>query len=80
MENKVLAPLSPKSLTVLAALKTAEKPLTLAELKTLVPDANPSNLTALVTRENVTAEQVEVTVMVPVKRKVNRYTFVKDAE
>lgn len=80
MENKVFAPLSPKSLAVLEVLKTAQKSLTLAELKTLVPEVNPSNLTALVNRENVTAEQVEVTVMVPVKRIVNRYTFVKDAE
>lgn len=78
--EKTFAPLAPATLNVLETLKTAQKPLTVAELKTLLENVNPAQLTALVNRGYATAEQVEITVMVPVKRKVNAYTFVKDAE
>jgi chromosome segregation and condensation protein ScpB len=73
--------LSAKSKEILAVLETAETPLTLAEIKeNFVADANPSNLSALISRGLVTAELVERKIMVEQKRTVNTYRIVKRGE
>ena len=68
---KKVAPLSDEATAVLEVLRTAGKPLTLAELKVLMPSANSAHLTALRTRGLIEANEVEV--VVPTKRTVLAY-------
>jgi hypothetical protein len=65
--------LSPVALEVLEVLEKAEKPMTLREIKEVVPTAQPAHLTALVTREKVTAEKVDRVETREVKTTVNIY-------
>ncbi len=60
---KKVAELSPVALEVLDVLRASETPITLAEIKVIVPNANSAHLTALRTRNLVSAEEVEKTVM-----------------
>lgn len=69
------AELSPVALEVLEVIKTAEKPLTLAEIKATVPTANSAHLTALRKRELVDADETEITV--ETKRTVLAYSIRK---
>lgn len=73
MSEKRIAPLSQLSVDVLNALKTVEN-ATIAELKSIVPNVNSANLKALRERNLVEAVEIEIEVLVPVKRKVLRYT------
>jgi len=70
-----IAELSPVALQVLEVIKTAEKPLTLAEIKEVVPSAQPAHLNALRSPERnlVSAEEVEV--IITSKRKVLAYSL-----
>ena len=73
--------LSVKAKEILEVLQASDAPMTLAEIKELVPDANASHLTALKNRGMATSDQVEKEVVTVVKRKVNSYTAVEtDAE
>ena len=72
--------LSEKALEIFEVLRTSETPMTLADIKVLVPDANSSHLTALVNRDKVAAEKVEKEVVTVTKRTVNLYSFVTPAE
>lgn len=54
--------------------------LTAMEIKENGLDVNSSQLTYLVSNGYATAKKVEITVMVPVKRIVNLYTYEKDFE
>jgi predicted transcriptional regulator len=65
--------LSPKSLQALQILKGAESPMIMSDIA--VENLNSANLTALVNRGLVVAEQVVVEVPSVVKRKVNAYTL-----
>ncbi len=71
--TKKVAELSPVALEVKAVLENAEKPMTLKEIKEIVPTANSAHLTALRTRELVVAEEVEV--IVTSKAKVLAYSL-----
>ena len=62
MATNKKAELSPTALEIKALLETAEKPLTLKEIKETVPNANPAHLTALRARDLVNADEVEVMV------------------
>jgi hypothetical protein len=77
---KTNTPLSAKAKEVFAVLKEAGRPMTMAEVKELVPDANPSHLTALRNRGAVSADKVEKEVTRVVKTKVNEYAVDEDAE
>lgn len=63
----------------LATLKE-HGPMTLAEMKEILPDVNSSHLTALRNRGLVESEQVEIEIETVVKRKVNSYTAVETDE
>ncbi len=65
--------LSPKSVEVLEVLKSATEPTIMSEMN--IEGLNSANLTALVNRGLVSAEQVIVEVPTIVKRKVNAYTI-----
>jgi hypothetical protein len=65
--------LSPKSVEVLEVLKSATEPIVMSEMG--IEGLNSANLTALVNRGLVSAEQVIVEVPTIVKRKVNAYTI-----
>jgi len=65
--------LSAVATEVYEALKNAKAPLTLAEIKEIVPKANSAHLTALANREMVVSEKVEKEVTRVVKTKVNSY-------
>ena len=65
--------LSPKSVEVLEILKSATAPTIMSEME--IEGLNSANLTALVNRGLVVAEQVIVEVPTIVKRKVNAYTI-----
>lgn len=69
---KKTAELSIVATQVLEALKNANAPMTLKEIKEIVPDANPAHLTALRTRELVNATETEV--VVQTKRNVLAYS------
>jgi len=71
---KKVAPLSETSNEILEVLKASETPMTLAQIKELVPNANPAHLTALRTRNLVEGEQIEVEVVKTTKAKVLQYT------
>ena len=60
---KRVAPLSPEAERVLAVMKEANRPLTLAEVKEVFPEANPSHFLALKNRNLVEASKVEVEVV-----------------
>lgn len=79
---KRTAPLSETATEVLRVLTEATEPMTLADVKEVVPTANPAHLTALANRGLVNAEKVEKVVVVESKRKVNQYSAVEleDAE
>jgi len=66
--------LSTVAKSVYDALKGSETPLTLAELKGLVPEANSAHLVALRNRGLVASEQTVVETLKVVKSKVNLYT------
>jgi predicted nucleic acid-binding protein len=70
--------LSPKSLQVLEILKGANSPMVMSEIA--VENLNSANLTALVNRGLVVAEQVVVEVPTVVKRKVNAYTLTEKGQ
>ena len=61
---KKVAELSADATAVLTALRASDRPLTLAEIKTIVPTAAPAHLNALRTRGLVDAADTEVEVMV----------------
>lgn len=67
------------SLTAIEALKAiieVDKPITAIELKNAgLENLNSAHLKALENRGLITAEPVFITVMQPVKRKVNQYTI-----
>jgi len=65
--------LSEKSLQVLEILKGATAPMIMSEIE--IENLNSANLTALVNRGLVVAEQVIVEVPTIVKRKVNAYNL-----
>jgi DNA-binding PadR family transcriptional regulator len=65
--------LSEKSLQVLEILKSATAPMIMSEIE--IENLNSANLTALVNRGLVVAEQVIVEVPTIVKRKVNAYNL-----
>ena len=69
---KKQAELSDTANLVLTELRNAEKPLTLAEIKAIVPGANSAHLTALRTRGLVNSAEVEV--VVESKRTVLAYS------
>jgi hypothetical protein len=71
---KKVAPLSETSNEILEVLKASETPMTLAQIKELVPNANSAHLTALRTRNLVEGEQVEIEVVKTTKAKVLQYT------
>jgi uncharacterized membrane protein len=71
---KKVAPLSDTSNEILEVLRASDVPMTLAQIKVLVPSANPANLTALRTRNLVEGEQVEIEVVKTTKAKVLQYT------
>ena len=73
--SKKTPELSAVAKEILEVLKTAEKPLTVAELKEMGLNANPSSLKALETRGLITSEKVEVERTV--KDTVNAYQVVK---
>jgi predicted nucleic acid-binding protein len=70
--------LSPKSLQVLEILKGVDSPMVMSEIA--VENLNSANLTALVNRGLVVAEQVVVEVPTVVKRKVNAYTLTEKGQ
>jgi hypothetical protein len=70
---KKVAELSPIALEVKALLEASSKPLTLKEIKETIPSANSAHLTALRTRNLVTADEVEV--VVTSKAKVLAYSL-----
>lgn len=72
-KEKALSPIAEKALEV---LKNLTEPVTLAELKELVPGVASAHLTALKTRGLVSAEQVEKEIARVVKSKVNAYSVV----
>jgi hypothetical protein len=65
--------LSPKSLQALEILKGADKQMIMSEFE--IEGLNSANLTALVNRGLIEANQVIVEVPTIVKRKVNAYTL-----
>jgi hypothetical protein len=65
--------LSPKSIEVLEILKSVSAPTIMSEMG--IEGLNSANLTALVNRGLVVAEQVVVEVPTIVKRKVNAYSI-----
>jgi hypothetical protein len=69
------APLSDTATEILEVLRTAETPLTLAQIKVLVPSANSAHLTALRTRGLVIGDEVEVEVVKTTKTKVLQYVI-----
>lgn len=70
-KEKALSLVAEKALEV---LKNLTEPVTLAELKELVPGVTSGHLTALKTRGLVSAEQVEKETVRVVKSKVNAYS------
>lgn len=70
-DTKKVAELSAEATSVLEALRNSDTPLTLAQLKEVVPNANSAHLTALRTRNLVEANEVEV--VVKTTRKVLAY-------
>jgi chromosome segregation and condensation protein ScpB len=72
--------LSPEALEVLAVLQDSDTPMTLADIKTVLPNANSSHLTALANRALVSADKVEKEVATVTKRTVNSYSFNTPAE
>jgi DNA-binding transcriptional ArsR family regulator len=70
---KKVAPLSDTANEILDVLKASETPLTLAQIKEVVPSANSAHLTALRTRGLVEGEQVEIEVVKTTKAKVLQY-------
>jgi hypothetical protein len=70
--------LSPKSLEVLEILKGATAPTVMSDMQ--VEGLNSANLTALVNRGLVVAEQVVVEVPTVVKRKVNAYSLTEKGQ
>jgi hypothetical protein len=68
---KKVAELSAEATAVLGTLKNATAPMTLAQLKEVLPTANVAHLNALRTRSLVQAEEVEITVQT--KRTVLAY-------
>jgi predicted nucleic acid-binding protein len=70
--------LSPKSLQVLEILKGANNPMVMSDMQ--IENLNSANLTALVNRGLVVAEQVVVEVPTVVKRKVNAYTLTEKGQ
>jgi len=70
--------LSPKSLEALQILKGAESPMIMSDIS--VEGLNSANLTALVNRGFVVAEQVVVEVPTIVKRKVNAYSLTEKGQ
>jgi hypothetical protein len=70
--------LSPKSLEVLQILKGANNPMVMSDMQ--IENLNSANLTALVNRGLITAEQVVVEVPTIVKRKVNAYTLTEKGQ
>ena len=71
---KRVAELSAVAKEILEVLKGSDKPMTLAEVKEVVPTANSAHLTALGNRGLVGSEKVEKEVVTVAKRKVNEYT------
>ena len=71
---KKVAPLSETSNEILTVLKGSETPMTLAQIKVVVPSANSAHLTALRTRNLVEGEEIEVEVVKTTKTKVLQYT------
>lgn len=69
---KKVAELSVDATNVLNALKNASAPMTLAELKAIVPNANSAHLTALRSRGLVDANETEI--VVETKRTVLAYS------
>lgn len=74
MSTKAQAPLSPKAVEVLEALKTLPEGATLADLKNVVEGANSAHLTALRSRGMVEAVEVEVETVKVTKSKVLKYS------
>ena len=72
MSNTKQAELSAVATEVLEVVRASEKPMTLAEIKAIVPTANSAHLTALKTRGLVQAEDVEI--VVQSKRTVLAYS------
>lgn len=65
--------LSPKATEILDFLKAQETPVTLADIKKVITDANSAHLTALRTRGLVNADEIEIEVPKVTKTKVLRY-------
>lgn len=65
--------LSPKATEILDFLKGQDAPMTLAEIKLTIEDANPAHLTALRTRGLVNADETEVETVKVTKTKVLKY-------
>lgn len=72
---KKVAELSADATAVLNALKNATSPMTLAELKAIVPSANSAHLTALRARNLVDASEKEI--VVQTTRTVLAYSVAK---
>jgi len=72
---KKVAPLSETANEILEVLKGATEPMTLAQIKTLVPTANSAHLTGLRNRELVSGTEVEVEVVKVSKAKVLQYSI-----
>ena len=75
---KKVAALSATAVEILEVLKSAEKPMTLAEIKEVVPTANSAHLTALRNRSKVGAVEVEKEIVTVSKRKVLEYNVAED--
>ncbi len=73
---KKVAELSPVAVDVLEMLKSADAPMTLAEIKETIPSANSAHLTALRTRNLVTGAEVEK--IVPTVKKVLAYSVITE--
>ena len=71
MSTKKVAELSPVALEVYDVLKASPTQMTLAQIKEVVPNAQPANLSALSTRGLVSSQDVEV--VVSTKRTVLAY-------
>jgi len=79
MANTSKPALSTVAQEILDFLKEQENGMTLAEIKTQMPNANPSHLKALRTRDLVDADEVEVEVTVVKKTKVLKYVVKAEA-
>lgn len=76
-KEKRLNPLSEVAQKVLDVVLAADAPMTLAEIKKTVPEANAAHLVALRNRGFVGSELTEIEQMKLVKSKVNVYFSTK---